>query len=132
MTKKTPPSNPSPPTQAQPRTKRSPQASKVCATSGCPNLEPCATHARPAWEGSTRRQRLPADWEKRRRVTLDAYGRRCYICSNGDCNEVDHVDGTDDHTYANLRPICPPCHKRKTQGEATAGRARARASREEG
>lgn len=102
------------------------RASKACSHPGCPNLQPCPTHARKPWEGSTRRQRLPRGWEKTRRRIL----RRDPICKDGRAcdgmalsTEVDHTVAGDDHSDANLQGICADCHKVKTQEEARAARA---------
>ena len=97
------------------------RARKVCAHPGCPNFEPCEQHARKAWAGSTRRQRLPRGWDKIRRSIL----RRdpiCQVCLNALSVEVDHIQPGDNHHPDNLQGICKRCHTRKTQDEAAAAR----------
>ena len=82
------------------------------------------------WAGSTRKARLPADWEQRRVATRDRAGGRCEgISLHGEprwhvptCTgigaECDHDKRGDDHRLENLRWLSPPCHRRKTQAEA--------------
>lgn len=88
-----------------------------------------------AWEGSTRRARLPRDWHARRARIMRIHGRVCHICGGPDADTVDHVRRGDDHSDDNLRPVhdrVPPhCHRRKSssEGGAAAGAAaRARAA----
>ena len=83
------------------------------------------------WQGSTRKTRLPSDWQSRRkRVRMRAHGRcegpigddgarvhdapRC-MRQGTDC---DHIAPGDDHDLSNLQWLCAPCHARKTQAEA--------------
>lgn len=103
------------------------RAPKICSAPHCPNLEPCAEHAKVAWAGSTRRARLPRGWEKRRRFIL----QRDPICRDGRvCNHqalstaVDHIVPGDDHSHRNLQGICTDCHREKTQQEAAQARQR--------
>lgn len=93
----------------------------VCPTSGCPNLRPCPTHQRKPWAGSTRRQRLPPDWERRRQAALTRDQHTCRACG-ARATEVDHINRGDDHQLANLQSLCHPCHRTKTQTEAAAAR----------
>lgn len=95
----------------------------VCLRPGCPELRPCPIegHERQAWEGSTRRRRLPKDWNRRRARIL----RRdpiCRECRAAPAREVDHIDGTDNHEPSNLQGLCHPCHTIKTQQESRARR----------
>jgi 5-methylcytosine-specific restriction protein A len=80
---------------------------------------------RPAWVGSSRRSRLPADWPKRRRIVLDRdpLCRLAFadICT-GRSTEVDHRHPGDDHSLGNLQGACAPCHRRKTLAEAAQAR----------
>ena len=73
-----------------------------------------------AWEGSTRRQRLPPAWPTLRRSILkrDPLCRLSFadICTTVS-TEVDHIKAGDDHTPGNLQGVCAPCHKRKTAAE---------------
>lgn len=82
-----------------------------------------------AWSGSTRRKRLPPDWEQRREDTARRAGGRCEGISlrgeprwhvaecDGIGSECDHDKRGDDHSLPNLRWLNTECHKRKTQAE---------------
>jgi 5-methylcytosine-specific restriction protein A len=84
-----------------------------------------------AWENSTRRQRLPADWDRRQRYVLRRDHRICHVCKKPGADEVDHVKAGDDHSYSNLAAIHRrPCHARKSAREGQAASARARARRQ--
>lgn len=78
--------------------------------------------AREPWAGSTRRDRLPRDWDtviRRRILRRDSY--RCKVGTPGVCvrvaTEVDHIRAGDDHRDSNLQAICTPCHKLKSSSE---------------
>lgn len=80
-----------------------------------------------AWEGSTRRDRLPADWYTRvRRAVLERDGRRCRIRWDEGCEvvatEVDHARPGDNHDLSNLQAACSWCHARKSSAEGHAAR----------
>lgn len=67
----------------------------------------------PAWENSTRAQRLPPDWRKRRQHVLDRDGHQCQLRLPGcthDATEVDHITPGDDHSEGNLRAACRNCN----------------------
>lgn len=76
-----------------------------------------------AWDGSTRRQRLPKDWPRiRRRIirrdkgvctALYSDGRRCDLLGT----DVDHIVPGDDHSDANLQLLCTWHHTRKSSSE---------------
>lgn len=69
------------------------------------------------WRGSTRRTRLPPNWRTEiRPAVFDTYGTQCHKCGN-DATDVDHLQPGDDHSIANLRPICTPCHAAKSSRE---------------
>lgn len=81
-----------------------------------------------AWEGSTRRARLPKGWPCIRRRII----RRDRVCvwpmSDGTVcgatgTDVDHIVPGDDHSDANLRLLCVWHHKHKSSSEG--GRAAA-------
>ncbi len=86
----------------------------------------------PRWEGSDRRQRLPADWDKIRRRILrrdghrcthrDEYGKRC----EEPATDVDHIVAGDDHREANLTSLCGWHHQRKSSREGALAKAKAR------
>lgn len=71
--------------------------------------------------GSTRRDRLPKDWPKRRAKVLKRDNRICYVCGHPGADGVDHVIPGDDHSETNLRAIHhhvePYCHRTKSARE---------------
>ncbi|WTJ65301.1 HNH endonuclease [Streptomyces niveus] len=87
-----------------------------------------------AWEGSTRRQRLPKGWPRIRRrivrrdggVCTARYsdGRRCELPGT----DVDHIEPGDDHRDANLQLLCTWHHARKSSSEGGSAAALTRAS----
>lgn len=90
-----------------------------------------------AWQGSTRRARLPRNWRTLRARVLRRDG---YICqarfSEGQlcgqpATDVDHIEPGDDHSMANLRALCAWCHARKsaTEGGTAAALTRVRTQR---
>ncbi|KPC89936.1 HNH endonuclease [Streptomyces sp. NRRL F-6602] len=87
-----------------------------------------------AWEGSTRRQRLPKDWPARRRRVLRRDGHRCVeLYSDGrrctqPATDVDHIVPGDDHRMENLRALCSWHHARKSAHEGGTAAARTRVS----
>ena len=97
----------------------------VCAEPGCPELTGqgrCDVHqVTGGWKTSTRRSRLPKDWDRRRRTVLRRDRNTCYLCGDW-ATAVDHVVNNDDHAFANLAAICQTCHTAKTQSEALEGR----------
>jgi 5-methylcytosine-specific restriction enzyme A len=80
------------------------------------------------WDGSTRRETLPPDWEQRVAAVRARSGGRCeQIKSNGrrcanPSREVDHAVERLDHAVDHLRDLCYWHHRVKTQAEATAAR----------
>lgn len=89
-----------------------------------------------AWQGSTRRSRLPADWARIRRRII----RRDKVCvwamSDGtQCGatgtDVDHITPGDDHRDDNLQLLCTWHHRRKSaqEGGTAAGLTRVRTGR---
>lgn len=90
-----------------------------------------------AWEGSTRRSRLPKNWAQ---ICKRIKRRDGYRCTNifevgGRCTQagtdVDHIIPGDDHSDDNLRLLCTWCHARKSgqEGAAAAARNRVRTDR---
>lgn len=79
------------------------------------------------WSGSTRRTRLPADWNRRRErmlrrdgyrcTALDDYGIRC----EEPATDVDHIEPGDNHDETNLAALCAWHHAKKSAREG--GRA---------
>jgi hypothetical protein len=96
------------------------------------------------WSGSTRRERLPANWRQLCREARELYGTSCYLCGHGDAVDTDHLIAGDNHDVANLRAICgrgcqecralarTPCHvvKSSREGGLAAQAARPRRNRE--
>lgn len=84
------------------------------------------------WASSDRSASLPPDWPDIRRQVLNeepacrlAYAdewvtKRGIESCAGRSVEVDHIDSPIDHSRANLRGVCTPCHKRRTQEQAVA------------
>lgn len=80
------------------------------------------------WQGSTRRQRLPATWGREivpRILARD--GGVCYLCGQPGADAVDHKNRGDDHRDENLAAVhdnnFPHCHRRKSSREGNAARA---------
>jgi hypothetical protein len=59
--------------------------------------------SRPAWAGSTRKARLPANWAELR---AEAHRRNpahiCHLCLKPGASELDHIVQGDDHRQENL------------------------------
>lgn len=72
---------------------------------------------------SWRRTPLPPDWPARRRRVLDRDQHQCQLrgprCA-GEATDVDHIGDRDDHSDANLRSACGPCHDSRTGQQARA------------
>lgn len=99
-----------------------PRAPKVCATPGCPHPQPCPDHRPKPWAGSTRRKRLPKNWNRitRRILRRDPM---CKVCGVAPSVEVDHIQRGDDHSPGNLQGICKRCHAIKSSREGNAAKA---------
>lgn len=86
-----------------------------------------------AWRGSTRKSRLPVDWERLRRVVLKACDNRCQWIEEGGARcpmpatDVDHIIPGDLNVLENLQGLCNPHHLIKTSREANAAQAERRA-----
>lgn len=79
------------------------------------------------WEGSTRRETLPANWYTEiRPAVLERDKYRCRIGFEGlcvvDANQVDHIGDRDDHRLEMLRAACEPCHRRRSSQQGRAAR----------
>lgn len=90
----------------------------------------------PNWGGSTRKSRLPSNWETIRRAVLTRDGYRCRWIRedtgqrcNEHANQVDHiVQGADDDHPDALQSLCGWHHQRKSSsegGHAAAARRKA-------
>jgi 5-methylcytosine-specific restriction protein A len=86
----------------------------------------CADHQLPYWQGSTRKARLPADWQTRRLIVLRRDSGICWVCGRPGADEVDHRTPGDDHHLDNLAPIHqnvePYCHRAKSSAEGNTAR----------
>jgi 5-methylcytosine-specific restriction protein A len=87
-----------------------------------------------AWEGSTRHDRLPADWPDTRVRILNRDGHRCQhqrVDTGKVCGvmatDVDHIHRGDDHRDENLQALCTWHHRKKSgrEGGLASGAARA-------
>jgi 5-methylcytosine-specific restriction enzyme A len=82
------------------------------------------------WEGSTRRRRLPANWQQLRLNVLRRDNHSCkWINEHGQlcgapATEVDHLDRTAGDAPTNLRALCTWHHRRKSSAEGNASRVR--------
>lgn len=83
----------------------------------------------PYWIGSTRAARLPANWDSVIRPRILARDPICTICGRRRSAEVDHLRAGDDHSDANLRGVCAPCHLRKSGREGGLASAAAKKAR---
>jgi 5-methylcytosine-specific restriction enzyme A len=105
-----------------------PLAPTPCLENGCggyaTRMGRCPTHQLPAWNNSTRKQRLPSDWNTRRQIILRRDKNICHVCGDPGADGVDHIIAGDDHSLKNLAPIhdrTPPfCHKYKSSQEGNA------------
>jgi len=83
----------------------------------------CNDHQVP-WKGSTRRSRLPSDWNTRRLIVLKRDKGICYLCNGKDADAVDHLVPGDDHNLNNLKAVHdrvePHCHRAKSSAEGNA------------
>lgn len=85
-----------------------------------------------AWSTSTRRKRLPADWDS---IRVQVKRRANGLCEarehdprcNGYGTDADHIIAGDNHALSNLQWLSGPCHRAKTARESAA-RNRARAA----
>lgn len=85
---------------------------------------------RPAWRNSTRRARLPANWDSELRPAVFARdGTICHWCGQPGADEIDHIIPGDDHSLDNLGPIHgwrtqQRCHVHKSAAEGAVRRPR--------
>lgn len=91
---------------------------------------------RQAWEGSTRKGRLPVDWPALRAAALRRNpGRVCHWCGLPGGHDLDHKQAGDDHSLDNLDWIhgrndvlagrsLRNCHGEKSGAEGAAARPR--------
>ncbi len=80
------------------------------------------------WSGSTRRSRLPSDWEQRRATVFARAGHRCEATMRDGTRcvepgiECDHIKHGDNHDLSNLQALCTWHHAKKTAREAAEAR----------
>jgi hypothetical protein len=91
---------------------------------------------RPAWRGSTRRQRLPANWDELKARALERNPAKvCHWCGRPGGGDLDHIVAGDDHRLENLDWIHGRrqfeagvsernCHGEKSGAEGAAARPR--------
>lgn len=87
-----------------------------------------------SWEGSDRKDRLPANWAQLRALALSLCGYRCTVISGHRrcgrrATEVDHFLAGDDHRIENLRGICTHHHRKKSSAEGHAAKAAIKSKR---
>lgn len=110
---------PTPPaTEATPHAEPHPALPHDAPTRRPPTHTPTHPMSSGRWAGSTRRSRLPTDWQRRRRYVLERDGHRCRRCGNH-ANQVDHIEHGDDHSLGNLQALCDPCHRTKSASEGS-------------
>lgn len=86
--------------------------------------------ARKAWEGSTRRRRLPADWDSVKKPEAHRLNPEhiCHICGAPGGDYLDHKQRGDDHRQENLDwahdAVAPHCHRFKSSAEGHEARER--------
>jgi len=83
------------------------------------------------WVGSTRKERLPPDWAKRKAAVRARDGDICYLCGLPGADTIDHKVPGDNHELWNLAPVHdrnpPHCHRRKSSAEGHAAQRLIRA-----
>lgn len=97
-----------------------------CLEKRCPHQATfrgrCEEHRVPAFYGSTRKERLPRDWNTRRLIVMKRDNGICHLCGQEGADTVDHIVQGDNHDLTNLAPVhdrTPPhCHRYKTAQEA--------------
>lgn len=89
-----------------------------------------------AWDGSTRRARLPKDWSRIRRRIIRRDKACVWPMSDGSLcgaqgTDVDHIVPGDDHRDENLQLLCTWHHRRKSarEGGTAAASTRVRTER---
>jgi 5-methylcytosine-specific restriction protein A len=105
-----------------------------CRNTDCRNLAivggACIDHT-PRWQGSTRGQRLPRDWNTRRLIVLRRDNSICYVCGLL-ASEVDHKQAGDNHELNNLAAICNKCHRAKSSTEGHEAKQENRTTKRKG
>ena len=76
-------------------------------------------------QSSRRGGALPPSWPAIRLAVLSRDGRRCQLRGPrclGAADQVDHIGDPQNHSAANLRAACRPCHMGRTARQAHAAR----------
>lgn len=110
-----------------------------CIEYGCPAKATyrswCRKHMPEPYQGSDRSERLPKDWEQRRRYILRRDNFICYLCGGKGADGVDHVIPNDDDSYDNLKAVhdkvSPFCHRKKTANDVNTKKRQDKQAREE-
>ena len=90
-----------------------------------------------AWHTSTRRTRLPHNWQALRTQARNRAGGLCEATTHhphcdGTGHDADHITPGDNHSLDNIAWLNTNCHKMKTAAETAArNKARTRRRREE-
>jgi 5-methylcytosine-specific restriction protein A len=107
-----------------------PRAVRRCGKRDCDQPMPCAEHAAKPWAASDRRATLPSYWGSlatrilKRDKTCQLHYPGTWHTNKGEATctriatEVDHIGSRTDHSPKNLRGVCSPCHRRRTQEQA--------------
>lgn len=77
------------------------------------------------WASSQRRAELPPGWSSRIVPRILQRDPTCRLQLRGCTNvstEVDHIGDKHDHSDANLRGLCHPCHAKRTHEQSLAAR----------
>jgi 5-methylcytosine-specific restriction protein A len=80
-----------------------------------------------AWDGSTRRDRLPRNWNALRVKVLERAHYQCEYRDNGKrcinpATDCDHIIAGDNHSLDNLQALCPLHHGHKSSVEGNNAR----------
>lgn len=109
-----------------------------CIEDGCPSVAVyksyCMRHRPEPFKYSNRDERLPKDWEQRRRYILMRDKYICYLCGKEGADGVDHKIPNDDNSYDNLAAVHdkvkPNCHRVKTANDVNSQKRLARQNME--
>jgi len=110
------------------------RAPHPCPTPGCPELVKsgrCNRHAaslaraHDERRGSSSERGYDAKWRRirARALRLEPLCRFCFAVGRiTAAREVDHIDGdSSNNADVNLRPLCKPCHSRRTMRDQVRG-----------
>lgn len=88
------------------------------------------------WKGSTRRARLPRNWDTLRATVLEEAQYQCEYVDHGvRCTNIatdcDHIINNDNHSRENLQALCPFHHGQKSSHEGNTARKKKYSKRTE-